>query len=116
MWLDFTLLCEFDEYDLHCVCIAWIGDGSHGGADYDIHRRNSVCNTAAFQNSNAYHKLKTNDFSEPNIRGVLTATTTVAAAFGMAVTYFLGSQMSWRNAAMICAAVPALSIILTAFV
>lgn len=55
-------------------------------------------------------------YREPSIRGVLTATTTIAAALGMAVTYFLGSQISWRNTAIVCAAVPALSIILTAFV
>lgn len=62
-------------------------------------------------------KLKqNNDFREANIRGILTATTTIAAACGMAITYYLGSQMSWRSAALVCASVPALSIILTAFV
>lgn len=61
-------------------------------------------------------KFEKYDFSEPSIRGILMATTTIAAGFGIAATYFLGSQMSWRNAALICASVPTLSIILISFV
>lgn len=40
------------------------------------------------------------EIAEPNIRGILTATSSIAAALGIAVIYFLGSQMSWRNAAL----------------
>lgn len=56
------------------------------------------------------------EIAEPSIRGILTASTTIAAALGIALIYFLGTQMAWRNAALVCVFVPILSIFLTAFV
>ncbi|XP_055325703.1 facilitated trehalose transporter Tret1-like isoform X2 [Sitodiplosis mosellana] len=55
------------------------------------------------------------EICEPSIRGILTATASIAAAFGMGMVYFLGTQTSWRNAALICAMIPILSIIFISF-
>lgn len=56
------------------------------------------------------------EICEPKIRGILTASASIAAAFGMALVYFLGNQTTWRNAALICAAIPLLSMFLISFV
>lgn len=56
------------------------------------------------------------EISEPSIRGILTATTTIAAALGIGLVYVLGSLMAWRSVALVCGLVPILSIVLTIFV
>lgn len=43
---------------------------------------------------------------EPSIRTILLATTSFTVEFGIASVYFLGNQMPWRDAALVCAAVP----------
>lgn len=56
------------------------------------------------------------EICEPSIRGILTASASIAAAFGMGLVYFLGNQTSWRNAALVCATIPILSMFLISFV
>ncbi|XP_031635122.1 facilitated trehalose transporter Tret1-like isoform X2 [Contarinia nasturtii] len=55
------------------------------------------------------------EICEPSIRGILTASASVSAAFGIGLVYFLGSHTSWRIAALICAVIPILSIIFISF-
>lgn len=56
------------------------------------------------------------EISEANIRGVLTASASIAAALGMTVVLFVGNQTSWRNSALICAGLPIFSIFVLLFV
>lgn len=56
------------------------------------------------------------EICEPGIRGILTSSASIAAAFGIGLVYFLGNQVSWRNAALICAVIPVLAIFLISFV
>lgn len=56
------------------------------------------------------------EIAEPSIRGVLTASASIAAALGITLVLFIGSETSWRNAALICASLPIFSIFALFFV
>lgn len=55
-------------------------------------------------------------FSEPSIRGILTACAGIAATGGFFVVFLLGSIMPWRNVAIICLMVPLVTMIAICFV
>lgn len=55
-------------------------------------------------------------FSEPSTRGILNAYSNVCETLGMLVIYILNTLMPWRTAALICLALPVLSMILLCFV
>lgn len=47
---------------------------------------------------------------------MLTASASIAAAIGTAIVYLLGNETSWRNAAIICMAIPIIAMISISFV
>lgn len=55
-------------------------------------------------------------FSEPSIRGMLMACSGISSASGIFMVFFLGSFLSWRQVAFICAVIPISSIIAVFFV
>ncbi|XP_055687055.1 facilitated trehalose transporter Tret1-like [Lutzomyia longipalpis] len=55
------------------------------------------------------------EICQPSIRGILTATTGVAATLGYSIVYLLGSVTNWRNAALVCFATPILTILAILF-
>lgn len=46
------------------------------------------------------------EIAEPSIRGLLTSCASLSVSLGVFVTYFLGSVVYWRTAALICLSVP----------
>lgn len=44
--------------------------------------------------------------SEPSIRGVLMACTGISSTTGIFIVYLLGTLLSWRQTALICAVIP----------
>ncbi|KOB65398.1 Sugar transporter [Operophtera brumata] len=52
------------------------------------------------------------EISEPSIRGALCTVTQLFSSVGMFVIYFLGTVVSWRQAALICLAAPISSMLL----
>lgn len=56
------------------------------------------------------------EISQPSIRGILTAMSSMAATLGLFIVYSLGNIMSWRDAASYCLFVPLLTMIAVCFV
>lgn len=56
------------------------------------------------------------NYSQPSIRGILIACSGVAAMLGFFFVYLMGTITMWRNVALICLAVPILTIIAISFV
>lgn len=54
--------------------------------------------------------------SEPSVRGILTACAGISATMGIFLVFLLGSFMAWRNVALVCAFVPAVTMIAVCFV
>ncbi|GAB0097352.1 facilitated trehalose transporter Tret1 [Sergentomyia squamirostris] len=50
------------------------------------------------------------EICQPSIRGILTATTGVAATLGYSIVYLLGSVTTWRQSALFCLSIPILTI------
>lgn len=56
------------------------------------------------------------EIAEPAIRGLLTSCASLSVTLGVFVTYFLGSVVYWRTAALICLSVPVATAIAILFV
>lgn len=56
------------------------------------------------------------EIAEPAIRGLLTSCASLSVTLGVFVTYFLGSVVYWRTAALICLSVPVVTAIAICFV
>lgn len=56
------------------------------------------------------------EIAEPAIRGLLTSCASLSVTLGVFVTYFLGSVVYWRTAALICLTVPVVTAIGILFV
>lgn len=56
------------------------------------------------------------EIAEPAIRGLLTSCASLSVTLGVFVTYFLGSVVYWRTAAIICLSVPVVTAIAILFV
>ena len=54
--------------------------------------------------------------SQPSIRGILTATSSIAVTLGFFIVFFLGSMTAWREVASVCVFVPIVAMILICFV
>lgn len=54
--------------------------------------------------------------SEPSIRGILTACAGIAATLGFFIIFLMGSLMAWRDVAMICLAIPLITMVAVCFV
>lgn len=56
------------------------------------------------------------DFSEPSIRGILTAFSGISATFGLFLVYLLNTLMPWRSVGLICLAVPVITMVAVCFI
>lgn len=54
--------------------------------------------------------------SQPSIRGILLACSVVAAMIGFLIVYAMGTVTTWRNAALVCLAVPSFAALAICFV
>lgn len=54
--------------------------------------------------------------SEPSTRGVLLGYTLICTTVGMLTIYIMNTMMAWRTVAMVCSAVPVISLIAVYFV
>lgn len=46
------------------------------------------------------------ELAEPKIRGILAITASISVELGSAIVFALANQMPWRDANLICAALP----------
>lgn len=56
------------------------------------------------------------EYSEPSIRGVITAMAGISATLGLFIVFTMGNFIAWRNVAIICLAVPVITMIAVYFV
>lgn len=55
-------------------------------------------------------------FSEPSIRGILTACASISATLGLLVVHVLNTQMGWRTVGLACLSVPLITMLAVCFV
>lgn len=55
-------------------------------------------------------------YSEPSVRGILTAFAGISATTGIFLVFLLGSLVAWREVALFCAFIPAITMIAICFV
>ncbi|KAF5288904.1 hypothetical protein FQA39_LY03783 [Lamprigera yunnana] len=56
------------------------------------------------------------EVTQPNLRGLLSATTSIAGALGILIQFILGSLFNWRIVALACSSVPLICFILLWFI
>lgn len=100
------------------VRLARAGRWSHGGTDHHLLGRDNVSQPPSVHYFiwNLFFYFFIFRRSEPSVRGILTACAGISATTGIFLVFLLGSLLAWRDVALICAFVPAVTMIAVCFV
>lgn len=118
--MDTATFLDIIVWNLCGTCFIWVWCWTDGGTNCHLCWWNMVSvYSSVFAGTNAQKQIMSEYyywFSEPSVRGIITAMAGISATLGLLIVFSLGSFFAWRNVSIICLIVPVVTMVAVLFV